>query len=53
MRQPARKPFGKALFLFALLLLLAWICGLPWILVDSDPPLTRPLPMLVDPAPTQ
>ncbi|CAN7595907.1 hypothetical protein LJR143_004242 [Pseudoxanthomonas sp. LjRoot143] len=49
----ARKPAGKGVFLFALLLLLAWLCALPWILVDSDVPLTAPPLLLVDPAPPQ
>lgn len=49
----ARKPAGKGVFLFALLLLLAWLCAVPWILVDSDVPLTLPPLMLADPSPSQ
>jgi len=50
--RPARKPAGKRAFLFALLLLLAWLCALPWILVDSDAPLSIPPLTQMDSAPS-
>jgi hypothetical protein len=48
-----RKHHGKGLFLFALLLLLAWLTVLPWILVDSDVPLTAPPSTLAEPSSLQ
>lgn len=48
-----RKPAGKGAFLFALPMLLAWLCALPWILVDSDMPLSTSPPVLADPTPSE
>ncbi|MDR7068333.1 hypothetical protein J2X02_001150 [Pseudoxanthomonas japonensis] len=49
----ARQPVGKRIFLVSLTLLLAWLCALPWVLVDSDMPLTATPAAIVDPAPSE